>query len=65
MTMFEVFCLLTGLWFGMGFTCWVVPTWAALPREGVDWVTALSLPVMLGLGPIAVILYARHERERY
>lgn len=65
MTMFETFYLLTGLWLGMGFTCWAVPTWAALPREGVDWVTVLSLPIMLILGPVALMLYAQYEREHY
>lgn len=65
MTMFETFYLLTGLWLGMGFTCWAVPTWAALPREGVDWVTVLSLPIMLILGPVALMLYAQYERGQY
>ena len=65
MTMFEVFYLLAGLWLGVGFTCWAVPTWAALPREGVDWVTVLSLPIMLGLGPVALVLYAQYERGQY
>ena len=65
MTMFEIYCLLAGLWFGMGFTCWAVPTWAALPREGVDWVTVLSLPIMLVLGPVALVLYAQYERGQY
>ena len=65
MTTLEIAYLLAGLWLGMGFTCWVVPTWAALPREGVDWVTVLSLPIMLVLGPVALVLYAQYERGQY
>lgn len=64
MTTLEIAYLLAGLWLGMGFTCWVVPTWASLHREPPSVMDALVLVVVLVLGPAAVVFYARHERER-
>lgn len=63
--MTETIYLLAGLWLGMGLACWVVPFWAALPSEGASWLDVISLPIVLALGPAAVVLYARHERENY
>lgn len=65
MTTLEIAYLLAGLWLGMGFTCWVVPTWASLHREPLTAFDALVLVFVMFLGPAAVVLYARHERDRY
>lgn len=64
MTTLEIIYLAAGLWLGMGFTSWVVPFYAS-PDEEELWVDALVLLICLALGPIAVAMFARFQREEY